>query len=139
MKPSTLIFLTALFGGCASRPDISEISPESRPWTFVEDAPVRGDVSKKQIALIFTGGDFGEGTPHILDALADRKIRASFFLTGGFIRQPELQPHIRRMIAEGHYVGPHSDAHLLYCPWDDRSKTLVTEAAFKADLRKNID
>ena len=38
----------------------------------------------------------------------------------------------------GQRLGPHSDGHLLYCDWTDRGKTLVTEAEFKADLRKNL-
>lgn len=41
------------------------------------------------------------------------------------------------MLADGHYVGPHSHAHPLYCAWDDRSQTLVTEASFAADLEQN--
>lgn len=111
----------------------------SRPWTFVHGAPVRGDTSKKQLALIFTGGDFGEGSQHILDELARRKIKASFFVTGDFLRKPDLLPHLKRMIADGHYLGPHSDSHPLYCPWEDRGKTLVTEKFFHQDLQKNID
>ncbi len=110
-----------------------------RPWTFTEGAPVRGDTSKKQIALVFTGGDFGEGTGHILDVLKLRKVKGSFFVTGDYLRQPDLQPHLHRMVADGHYLGPHSDHHPLYAPWEDRKKTLVTEDEFRADLRKNID
>jgi peptidoglycan/xylan/chitin deacetylase (PgdA/CDA1 family) len=139
MKSPSLMLLAVLVGCASPPPKVPEVSPEKRPWTYVEDAPVRGDVSKKQIALIFTGGDHGEGAPHILDALSDRNIKAGFFLTGGFLGNPDLQPHVRRMIAEGHYVGPHSDAHLLYAPWEDRSKSIVTEQEFKADLQKNID
>jgi peptidoglycan/xylan/chitin deacetylase (PgdA/CDA1 family) len=112
--------------------------PDDRPWTFDHGAPIRGDVARKQLALIFTGGEYGEGAAHILDELARRKIHAGFFLTGDFLRDEALRPLVERMIAEGHYVGPHSDAHLLYCPWEDRSKTLVTADAFKADLAKNI-
>ena len=123
----------------AAPPTVPEFSPSNRPWTFVEGAPVRGDTSHKLVALVFTGGEFGEGTPHILDALATRRMSANFFVTGDFLRNPELRPLISRMIADGHYVGPHSDAHPLYCPWEDRSRTLVTKAFFAADLRKNID
>ena len=115
-------------------PDLSD-----KPWTFVEGGVTRGDTSKKQLALIFTGGDFGEGTGHILDTLKEHRIKASFFVTGGYLRNPEHQDYLRRIVAEGHYLGPHSDTHPLYCPWEDREKTLVTEAFFKADLRKNID
>ena len=118
----------------APLPDLS-----AKPWTFVEGAPVRGDASKKQIALIFTGGDFGEGTGHVLDALEANKIKGSFFFTGGYLRKAEHQDFLKRIVSEGHYLGPHSDAHELYCPWEDRKKTLVTEEFFKKDLQKNID
>ena len=112
---------------------------KSKPWTLSYGGVIRGDTSRKQIALIFTGGDFGEGTSHILDVLKFRNIKASFFVTGDFLRKPDYSPLIRRAIAEGHYVGPHSDSHPLYCPWEDRGKTLVSEEFFKADLQKNID
>jgi peptidoglycan/xylan/chitin deacetylase (PgdA/CDA1 family) len=90
------------------------------------------------MALVFTGGDFGEGTAHVLDALAAERVPASIFVTGDYLRKPEHLPHLRRAIAENHYVGPHSDAHPLYAPWEDRQQNLVTEAFFKADLLKNV-
>lgn len=102
-------------------------------------AIVRGDASKKQLALVFTGDEFGEGATTILDALAARKIHASFFLTGRFLQQESLRPAVKRMIAAGHYVGPHSDAHLLYCDWANRDTSLVSRAEFAADLRRNIE
>ena len=78
-------------------------------------------------------------TGHVLDTLKQHDIKASFFFTGGYLRKPEHQEYLRRIIAEGHYLGPHSDQHELYCPWDDRTKTLVSEEFFKRDLQKNID
>jgi len=117
-----------------------QLQAEQRPqWTYVEGGVTRGDTSKKQIALIFTGGDFGEGTGHVLDTLAAEKIKASFFVTGDYLRKPEHGEFLKRIIAEDHYLGPHSDSHPLYVPWEDRTKTLVTEQFFKKDLQKNID
>ena len=117
-----------------------ELQAEQRPqWTYVEGGVTRGDTSAKKLALIFTGGDFGEGTGHVLDTLAAEKIKASFFVTGDYLRKPEHAEFVKRIIAEGHYLGPHSDSHPLYAPWEDRSKTLVTEEFFKKDLQKNID
>jgi peptidoglycan/xylan/chitin deacetylase (PgdA/CDA1 family) len=107
-------------------------------FTYDHGGIVRGDQAKKRIALIFTGGDFGEGTTHVLDTLGKMGIKCGLFVTGDFVRKPEYRPLLKRAVAEGHYVGPHSDKHPLYCPWDDREKTLVTEAEFKADLEKNI-
>ena len=117
--------------GCTSpRPD--------RGWTFDQGGIVRGDTSNREIALIFTGGEHGEGTEHILDALKHAGIKASFFVTGDYVAKREYHPLLRRMVAEGHYLGPHSDSHPLYCAWDDRSRTLVTEEFFQQDLGRNI-
>ena len=66
-------------------------------------------------------------------------ICASLFVTGDFLRKPGYAPFVKRAIAEGHYVGPHSDHHPLYCPWEDREKTLVSEEDFRRDLQANID
>ena len=52
---------------------------------------------------------------------------------------PGYDTHLKRMVNEGHYLGPHGHAHLLYAPWDDRNKSLVTEEQFKKDLKQNID
>jgi peptidoglycan/xylan/chitin deacetylase (PgdA/CDA1 family) len=138
-SPVVAIALLVLLGGCVSPPHAVVPDLSHKPWTFVESGVTRGDTSKKHIALVFTGGDFGEGASHILDVLARRGIQASFFVTGDFIRKPELVPHLKRMVEGAHYLGPHSDAHPLYAPWNDREKTLVTEEFFKADLQKNID
>jgi penicillin-binding protein 2 len=118
------------------------ISSTSRPasdYTWDHDAIIRGPRDRKQMALIFTGGEYGEGGLEILDTLQSRGIKGSFFFTGDFLRKPEYDPIIRRILTEGHYLGPHGDAHLLYCPWDDRNKTLVTREEFTRDLQKNMD
>ncbi len=111
--------------------------PVGGTYTYDHGAIIRGDRAKKQIALVFTGGEYGEGSPHILDVLGKLDIRAAMFVTGGFIRKPEHEPYLKRMIEEGHYLGPHSDRHLLYCSWQER-KTVVSEAEFKDDLARNI-
>lgn len=100
---------------------------------------VRGDVREKKLAIVFTGDEFGESMEPILDSLKSRKIKAGFFVTGNFVRNSKLRPLVERAVREGHYVGPHSDSHPLYAPWDDRDKSLVTEAFFKKDLGKNLD
>ena len=108
------------------------------PFTLDHGAVVRGSLQQKRIALIFTGGDYGEGTGPILDTLHDLQIKAGFFVTGAFLSQPERRQLLQRAVNEGHYVGPHSDQHPLYCPWEDREKSLVTKSEFTKDLQKNI-
>jgi peptidoglycan/xylan/chitin deacetylase (PgdA/CDA1 family) len=99
---------------------------------------VRGPTAERRIALEFTGHEFAEGGSIILDELARRGARASFFLTGDFLRTEAFAPLVRRIAADGHYLGPHSDKHLLYCDWEVREKTLVTRDAFVRDLEENL-
>ncbi|MCC6493390.1 MAG: polysaccharide deacetylase family protein [Pirellulales bacterium] len=103
-----------------------------------QGAVIRGDVAAKRMSLIFTGDQYAESTAAILDLLQQRGDKAGFFITGRFARDPALRPLVRRMVDEGHYVGPHSDAHPLYCDWDDRNKSLVTREFFRSDLAKNL-
>jgi peptidoglycan/xylan/chitin deacetylase (PgdA/CDA1 family) len=102
-----------------------------------DGAIVRGSTREKAIALVFTGHEFAEGGDAILDALAAQRARASFFLTGDFLRRPEFARFVRRIVAEGHYLGPHSDKHLLYCDWAGK-KTLVTRSVFREDVEANL-
>jgi peptidoglycan/xylan/chitin deacetylase (PgdA/CDA1 family) len=108
-------------------------------FSWEADAIARGPRDKKVIALMFTGGEWGQGTEFILDELARRGIKGAFYFTGDYLNTPGFRPGLRRMVAEGHLVGPHGHAHLLYAPWDDRSRTLVTRQEFVADLRRNIE
>jgi len=108
-------------------------------YTFDHGAVTRGPRDAKILSLIFTGGGFGEGASVVLDSLEKHNIKGSFYLTGDFIRNPENYNVILRMVAEGHIVGPHSNNHLLYCPWDDRAKTLVTRDTFLNDLAENTE
>lgn len=118
--------LTFLFVAAATQPSVQ----------LDHGGIVRGDVRTKQIALVFTGGDYADGVPTILDVCKKRSIPASFFVTGDFLRKHPAES--KSIIAAGLFLGPHSDKHLLYCDWDDRAKTLVTEDQFKADLKQNL-
>lgn len=107
-------------------------------FEYREGGIIRGPQDSKRIALEFTAHDFSDGGETILNELAKHKAKASFFFTGHFLRKPDVQPLIKRIVAEGHYLGPHSDAHLLYCPWGGEKKTLITKDVFRDDLEKNI-
>jgi len=87
---------------------------------------------------VFTGHGYAEGGEVILNELGKHQAKGSFFLTGGFLTNTSFQPLIQRIVREGHYLGPHSDQHLLYCPWDGPQKTLVTYTGFRADLESNL-
>lgn len=86
---------------------------------------------------MFTGDEFGDGGADILKTLTAEKIKSSFFLTGRFYSTLEFEPLIKQLKAEGHYMGAHSDQHLLYCDWVKRDSLLVTHQQFSKDLNNN--
>ncbi|MBN1543633.1 polysaccharide deacetylase family protein [candidate division KSB1 bacterium] len=100
-------------------------------------AIIRADTTRRQMALILTGGDYNDGGSHIRSVLRNKKVAASFFFTGDFYRNPANTELIRGLIADGHYLGPHSDQHLLYCDWSNRDSLLVKRNEFIADLEAN--
>lgn len=71
-------------------------------WTEAP-APTRA------VALTFDDGPDPAATPPLLDLLRERGAAATFFLVGERARaHPDL---VRRIVAEGHAVGNHSDRH----------------------------
>lgn len=102
-------------------------------------ALIRRDTDQKSIHLVFSADEYGEGIDKILKSLSAKKIKASFFLTGNFLRNPKFKNIINKMIAGQHFVGPHSDRHLLYAPWDKRDSLLITQQAFDDDITANLD
>lgn len=95
-----------------------------------EPALGRADVSlshaeEDQVYLTFDDGPDAEWTPHILDALADAGMHATFFAIGAeALREPAL---VRRIAAEGHAIGNHTFSHRH--PW------LMTPQAARAQVR----
>lgn len=112
--------------------------PGASALTIADGAVVRGATDAMRLSLVFTGHEFAEGFAEILDTLRARRIPAAFFLTGAFLDNPAFEGLVRRAAREGHYVGPHSDAHLLYCPWTGPKATLVSRGAFDSDLDANV-
>ncbi len=103
-----------------------------------EGGIIRGPRDRRQLALVFTGHTFAEGADTILSELDRHGAKASFFLTGDFLTNANFRPLIKRLVSAGHYLGPHSDQHLLYCSWGRPSKTLVTRGQFLQDLQRNL-
>jgi peptidoglycan/xylan/chitin deacetylase (PgdA/CDA1 family) len=68
---------------------------------------IAGD--RKVVALTFDDGPNPDATPSILDTLAEKGVRATFFVLGSHAeRWPEL---VRRMAQEGHQLGNHGYFH----------------------------
>jgi hypothetical protein len=113
-------------------------SAERRDVELREGGIICGPTLARRLAVVFTGHGFAEGGEVILNELGKHKGNGSFFLTGDFLTNPRFKPLVQRIVREGHYLGPHSDKHVLYCPWDGPKKTLVTHAEFRADLESNL-
>lgn len=85
-------------------------------------APSQAASEVKQVALTFDDGPDPRYTPRVLDTLRHYNIQATFFVEGRFMRaHPDLA---RRIIAEGHVLGNHTDTH----PYLDRQSADVVRA-----------
>ncbi|HEX7629590.1 MAG TPA: polysaccharide deacetylase family protein [Candidatus Methylomirabilis sp.] len=119
----------------AERPAPTRPRPLPR---VVADDITRGDLTVREVAFTFDGGDEANVAGEILDILWARRIQTTIFLTGQFIRvHPDL---VRRMVDEGHEVGNHTDAHphLTTYEKNHRQQTLpnVTREFLVGQLRR---
>lgn len=73
------------------------------------------DSGRKVVYLTFDEGyDYGNNTEKILNTLQSKAVRATFFLTGGYVdKNPAL---VQRMIDEGHQLGNHTMKHYRAAP-----------------------
>lgn len=101
-----------------------------------QGALIRSDQSLQRIYLIFSGHDFYEGFEYVLTVLDKKKIKGSFFLTGDFVRM--YSDLTKRIALEGHFIGAHSDQHLLYNDWEKRDSLLYSEELIKKDISDNL-
>ena len=104
-----------------------------------QGALIRRDTKDKRVFLIFSAHEFGEGGFEIEKSLQKFKSKGSFFFTGDFYRNEQNKVLIRKLILDGHYLGAHSDHHLLYADWNKRDSTLVSKETFINDLHGNYE
>jgi len=102
-----------------------------------EGALVRNNPEEKKVYLIFSAHEYADGGKVVAQTLKKHQAKASFFLTGTFYNNPENKPLINELIADGHYLGAHSDGHLLYADWTKRDSSLVSQKQFSDDLKAN--
>ncbi|GAA4925930.1 peptidoglycan/xylan/chitin deacetylase (PgdA/CDA1 family) [Actinomycetospora succinea] len=117
---SLLFFLVALlatvvitfganFAGAADRGELA-LGPRYTPTAADRALPPAPDQRPgPRVALTFDDGPSRQLTPYILDVLAAKRVRATFFLQGNHSADnPEL---VRRVQAEGHVVANHGWQH----------------------------
>jgi peptidoglycan-N-acetylglucosamine deacetylase len=99
-------------------------------------APVAGALGLRRrldragsVALTFDDGPHPEGTPAILEILAERRARATFFVVG---EQVERHPGIcEEILAAGHSIGVHGHRH--------RNQLRLTPRQFALDLDRALE
>src|SRR2546427_6273059 len=91
-----LVFLASLAGTAASAPP-AQVAVSS-------DEVVRGDRSLPWMSLIFNAGAGYEPAPEILDTLAEKRLRTTFFLMGWWA---ECNPELVQRIGDEHEVASH--------------------------------
>ena len=82
----------------------------ARSFQLFGELLYRGQTNEKLVALTFDDGPVEAATSVLLDLLADRRVKASFFLIG---RDMQAAPNeVRRIASAGHEIGNHSWSHL---------------------------
>ena len=111
----------------------------AQPYTKdSQGAIIKFPADQKAVYLLFSAHDFGEGGQHIAQTLKQYNAGGSFFFTGDFLRNKKNHKLIKKLIRDGHYIGSHSDRHLLYNDWVKRDSLLVTKQEFDTDLRNSL-
>ena len=105
----TLLLLFALIGAIALT-WVGQTSP-----SVTADAPLAGEEGleepeQKLIALTFDDGPRRSTTTELLDGLAQRGVKATFFLIGAQVEAN--RDVVRRMDREGHQIGIHTYDHV---------------------------
>lgn len=111
--------------------------PLGKNLVYEHGGIVRTDPSQKNINLVFSADSQVDGYETIREVLKRHGIKAAFFFTGNFYRNPDFAHMVEALKDDGMYIGAHSDRHLLYCSWENRDSTLVTKEEMINDLEAN--
>lgn len=132
----TILFSFILLLSCSQNP-AKTTHAKKVDFTKTLGAITRGDTNLQKLSLVFTGDKYADGGNHILSVLKKHNIQGSFFFTGNFYKNPKFKILIKSIHSEDHYLGAHSDEHLLYCDWGKRDSLIVTYDQFKNDIENN--
>lgn len=78
------------------------------------------------LTLSFDNGPDPQATPAVLDVLARRGVKTTFFVIGHKVADPERRRLVERARTEGHWIGNHSWTHSV--PFGERSDAGLAEA-----------
>ncbi len=133
-------YFAAMEGRGKREQELQSAAKESSIKLEVKDswgAVTRIKTNKKSIFLVFTADEMMQGGDKILKTLKRHKVKGSFFLTGNCLRNEDFKVTIESIIDGGHYLGGHSDKHLLYATWENRDSLIVTAEELQKDIIDN--
>ena len=116
------IMLSLLFTASGLAAGLGVSFPE---WGLFGFSLCRVRTMQKVVSLTFDDGPDLASTPALLDLLARRGVRATFFCVGRHVASH--RDLVRRIAAEGHLIGNHSFAH-------SRGTNLFGDARLRADI-----
>ncbi|HEV2064350.1 MAG TPA: polysaccharide deacetylase family protein [Thermoanaerobaculia bacterium] len=126
---STLV-AAAPFHPAVVRPlDLSALTPGFPDMSI-------GPRDRREVLVSFDAGSSDRGAEQILDALKERGIRTTIFLTGEFIRRsPELA---RRIASDGHEAGNHTHTHLHLTTYAQNARQATRPGVDRAFLAREL-
>ena len=96
----------------------------------------RGPSDRREVLVSFDAGSSDRGALEILNALRERRIRTTIFLTGDFIRRyPAVT---RRVAADGHEVGNHTDTHPHLTTYAENGRQATRSGVDRAFLQREL-
>ncbi len=126
--------------GCVKRKPAPQARGQ-RPVANYQRPPAPGPVNGQKlswtsaavngpyIAITFDDGPVRANTPRLLDMLAQRGIKASFFTVGSMAHNaPDI---IRRIVAEGHELANHT--------WTHPKLSSLSDGAVRNELKRSAD
>ncbi len=130
---TTLVLLLAIGIAAGQTPEVQKASSPS-PSQPNAAAPAKISYSSVKVngpyvAMTFDDGPHATLTPKLLDLLAQKKIKATFFVLGENVqRYPEI---LKRAAAEGHEIGNHS--------WSHPNLAKLSNEAVRSQLQRTDD
>ncbi len=81
------------------------------------------------VTLSFDNGPDAAITPRVLDVLASRDVKTTFFVLGSKLESPACRRLAERAVDEGHWLGNHSFSHKIPLGEDPRGDAVEREIA----------
>jgi len=115
----------------------TEITEAINSYAHRHNNITRGNKNFREIALTFDCHWHDTTTPKVLDILKEKNVKATFFLTGDYIKRcPEV---VKRIYKEGHEIENHLDSHKALAAYKNKKYYTRTSCESLEKLLKGTD